>query len=118
MAPSSPSGPVARGVPSSGIASMLSAVICGQAPGSAARQVSHVPHESNDMTTWSPSATPVTPGPTASTVPEPSWPRTTGLATRSPGTRPSMSVWHIPAPAIFTRISPGPGAARSSGSIV
>ncbi len=43
------------------------------------RQCTHSPHcGENSVTTRSPSATEVTPSPTASTVPQPSWPSTQG----------------------------------------
>src|SRR5258708_25235019 len=74
-----------------------------------------MPQESKDSTTWSPTASPVTPGPTASMIPEPSWPRMTGSPTRP--LRPSRSVWHRPAPAILTRTSPGPGSFSSTCSM-
>ena len=39
----------------------------------------HLPHWGlNSVTTWSPTASDSTPGPTASTTPAPSWPRTVG----------------------------------------
>ena len=43
------------------------------------RQWTHLPHSgANSVTTWSPSATSVTPSPTRSTTPAPSWPSTHG----------------------------------------
>src|SRR5258708_37422923 len=48
-------------------------------------------------------------------IPEPSWPRMTGSPI-SP-LRPSMSVWHRPAPAIRTRTSPGAGSRSCTSSI-
>ena len=43
------------------------------------RQLSHRPHgPTNRWTTWSPTSMPSTPGPTASTMPAPSWPHTAG----------------------------------------
>ena len=57
-------------------------------------------------TTWSPGARPVTPGPTSSTTPAPSWPPMIGnTPPRSPVTRCS-SEWHMPEAASLTRTSP------------
>jgi hypothetical protein len=43
------------------------------------RQLTHSPHcGEKSVTTWSPGATEVTPSPTASTTPAPSWPSTHG----------------------------------------
>ncbi len=77
----------------------------------------HLPHEGMKLsTTGSPSFTEVTPLPTASTYPAPSWPPTIGSgAGRSPVTRCS-SEWHIPDAANFTLTSPGSGSARSTSS--
>ena len=51
----------------------------------------------NEQTTWSPALTRVTPGPTSSMIPAPSWPRTIGSrASRSPCEM-CTSEWHRPA---------------------
>ena len=70
-----------------------------------------------DMDTWSPGARVVTPGPTCRTIPEPSWPPTKGKwgTGRSPVTTCS-SEWHIPANAVSTSTSPGPGSSRVMSS--
>ena len=62
------------------------------------RQFTHWPHwGEKSVTTWSPGATDVTPSPTASTTPAPSWPSTHGEY--PDGSTPDaeyMSVWHTP----------------------
>ena len=51
----------------------------------------------NEQTTWSPSLTRVTPGPTFSMIPAPSWPSTIGSrASMSPWAT-CTSEWHSPA---------------------
>ena len=71
----------------------------------------------NDMDTWSPTATLVTPSPTASTTPEPSWPPITGSGRgRSPVVACS-SEWHMPANAILTSTSPAFGSSSWTSSI-
>ncbi len=70
-----------------------------------------------ESTTVSPSFTLVTPGPTASTIPAPSCPRTTGTGY---GMVPSMTLtseWQSPAALRATRTSPGPGSLRVTSSI-
>ena len=71
----------------------------------------------NDMATWSPGCTAVTPGPTAATTPEPSWPPMKGKCgtSMSPWTTCS-SEWHMPANAVSTSTSPGPGSSRVRSS--
>ncbi len=54
-------------------------------------------------TTPSPGATCVTPSPTATTVPAPSWPRTAGTGTRMVPSERDRSEWHTPAAARRTR---------------
>src|SRR5260370_24770310 len=55
----------------------------------------HLPHVGIQETpTWSPTATPVTPGPTASTTPAPSWPPTMGRLV--PPHLLFSSEWHTP----------------------
>src|SRR5271155_2069116 len=60
--------------------------------------------------TWSPFLTEVTPGPTSTTTPAPSWPR---IAGNSPsGSAPdsvNSSVWQMPVALISTKTSPGRG---------
>ena len=65
-------------------------------------------------TTWSPGLTLVTPGPTSSMTPDPSWPPTIGYrGGRSPSVR-CRSEWHSPAAVYLISTSPGPGPSRSS----
>src|SRR3954454_11674225 len=65
-------------------------------------------------TTWSPGLTLVTPGPTSSIIPDPSWPPTIGnRGGRSPSVR-CRSEWHSPAAMYLISTSPGPGPSRSS----
>ena len=67
-------------------------------------------------TTWSPGARPVTPGPTSSTTPAPSWPPMIGRGTgMSPVSRCS-SEWHMPDAASLIRTSPSLGGSSSMGS--
>src|ERR1700693_227731 len=69
----------------------------------------------NRVTTWSPIAISLTPSPTASTTPAPSWPRTVGAY--PDGSDPEaeyMSVWQTPQATSLTSTSPGRGSARSS----
>jgi hypothetical protein len=71
----------------------------------------------NEQTTWSPTATRVTPGPTASTIPAPSCPPTIGSrATESPVRRCS-SEWHMPEATKRSRTSPARGSSSSSSVI-
>jgi len=68
------------------------------------------------VTTWSPSSSPVTPGPTLTTVPAPSCPPSTGNATGvAPVTRCS-SEWHSPEAASWTVTSPDRGSPISISS--
>ncbi len=67
-------------------------------------------------TTWSPGLRSVTPGPTSSTTPAPSWPPMIGSGTgMSPVTRCS-SEWHMPDAASLTSTSPSLGGSSSMGS--
>ena len=71
-----------------------------------------------DTITVSPSFTAVTPGPTASITPAPSWPRTTGVGY---GMTPSMTLrseWQRPAALSATTTSPVRGARSSTSSTV
>src|SRR5882672_7611718 len=68
--------------------------------------------------TWSPFFTEVTPGPTSTTMPAPSWPKITG--NRPSGSAPervNSSVWHTPEALISTSTSPAFGPARSTVTI-
>src|SRR5690625_3592408 len=72
----------------------------------------------NTMTTWSPTARLLTPGPSSSTTPDASWPSTMG---RPRGRSPLIterSEWHRPAAPILTSTSPGPGGSRVMVSMV
>ena len=83
----------------------------------------------NDTATWSPSATWVTLSPTSVTMPEPSWPPTTGNMDFTPiisstsgvwlmaPSRRCSSEWHMPAQTIFTRTSRLPGGSISISSV-
>src|SRR5215510_11452166 len=68
--------------------------------------------------TWSPFFTLVTPGPTSTTMPAPSWPRTAG---NSPsGSAPesvNSSVWQMPVALISTSTSPAFGPSSSTSAI-
>jgi hypothetical protein len=82
----------------------------------------------NEVTTWSPTASSVTPGPTSITTPAPSWPRMIGYCCQpsistmagsmamSPVTMCS-SEWHMPLAVNFTRTSPALGGSSSISSI-
>ncbi|ORW59254.1 hypothetical protein AWC20_09910 [Mycobacterium parmense] len=82
----------------------------------------------NEVTTWSPGANRVTPGPTSTTTPDPSCPPMVGdIAVASPGpsvfgggaSRPwrmCSSEWHSPVAARRTRTSPARGGSRSISS--
>src|SRR3982751_5066973 len=68
--------------------------------------------------TWSPFWTDVTPGPTSTTIPAPSWPKITG--NRPSGSAPergNSSVWQTPVALISTSTSPALGPSRSTSSI-
>src|SRR5580693_2323132 len=83
----------------------------------------------NETATWSPSATCVTLVPTSVTMPEPSWPPTTGnmdftpIISRTSGVwlispvRRCSSEWHMPDHTIFTRTSRLPGGSISISSV-
>src|ERR1700728_4459634 len=83
----------------------------------------------NDTATWSPSATWVTLSPTSVTMPDPSWPPTTGNMDFTPiisstsgvwlmaPSRRCSSEWHRPAQTIFTRTSRLPGGSISISSV-
>ena len=68
------------------------------------------------MMTWSPTTTLVTPVPTCSTMPAPSWPSTAGAGQLNMPAAAVMSEWQTPAAMILTMTSPGPGSRTSSPS--
>src|SRR5687767_14013642 len=84
------------------------------------RQYSHCRHSGvYSGMTWSPLRTDVTPGPTSTTTPAPSWPRIAG--NRPSGSAPdsvNSSVWQTPVARISTSTSPARGPSRSTVSIV
>src|SRR5581483_1503722 len=63
--------------------------------------------------TWSPTFGLVTPGPTASTTPAPSWPGTNGTGTGRLPRSTERSVWQIPVATIRTSTSPALGSSSS-----
>src|SRR5437763_1934378 len=63
-------------------------------------------------TTWSPTATVVTPSPTSVTTPAPSWPSTIGSGLGRSPLRTETSEAHTPEASRRTAISPGRGAPR------
>src|SRR5579862_3099602 len=80
------------------------------------RQRPHGPY--NASTTWSPGATSVTPRPTSSTTPAPSWPSTSGsTATGDVPCSTCRSDPHTPVAATRTSTSPGCGGPTSMSSI-
>ena len=69
------------------------------------------------ITTWSPGARSVTPGPVSTTTAEASWPSTMGFwRSRSP-LMTERSEWQRPAAAIFTSTSSRPGGSSSMVSM-
>src|SRR5262245_60101099 len=80
------------------------------------RQWMHMPHSgAKSVMTWSPGATSVTPSPTRSTTPAPSWPSTQGAYPL--GSAPEAvyrSVWQTPHATRRTSTSSDFGSARSS----
>src|SRR6476659_1640327 len=69
--------------------------------------------------TWSSLASVVTPAPTSTTTPAPSWPRIAG--NRPSGSSPdkvNQSVWQMPVAFTSTSTSPARGPSRSTVSIV
>src|SRR3954451_24279295 len=70
-----------------------------------------------EQTTWSPTFTRVTPGPTASTMPAPSWPPTTGKRIIASPFWMWSSEWHSPAAMNLMRTSLGRGSSTSSSVI-
>ena len=73
------------------------------------------PHDgAHESVTWSPTATPVTPSPSASTTPAPSWPSTAGHGVSAVPSIAFWSEWQTPLAARRTSTSPGPGGASST----
>jgi hypothetical protein len=68
----------------------------------------------NEQTTWSPTLTRVTSGPTASITPAPSWPPTIGSRPVESPVRRCSSEWHIPDAANLILTSPCFGSSSSS----
>ena len=97
--------------------SRLSSQNCSHAYGRDAWQAVHCPHDSKEMTTWSPTATPVTSVPMASTTPAPSCPQMIGGGEIVAAPRGSTSVWHMPAPTMRTTTSSGRGSPSVTCSI-
>ena len=71
----------------------------------------------NEQTTWSPGLSRLTPAPTSSTTPAPSWPPTIGYRTGISPVRRWSSEWHRPAAANRTSTSPSLGGSRSISMI-
>src|SRR3954447_15439565 len=69
------------------------------------------------MTTWSPGLTLVTPSPTSSITPAPSWPRTMGGIPMSVPFCTDRSEWHTPDAPIRTLTSPALGESSSTSWI-
>ena len=90
----------------------------GHAQGRPARQARQTPHGmSQARATGCPTCRSVTPGPTASMTPAPSWPMTTGTGRGQSPSRTCRSEWQTPDARIRTRTSPARGAASVSGSM-
>src|SRR2546421_436421 len=69
--------------------------------------------------TWSPFLTLLTPGPTSTTTPAPSWPRIAGNSpSGSAPERVNSSVWQMPVALISTSASPAFGPSSCTVSIV
>src|SRR6218665_1852290 len=79
----------------------------------------HSPHSAvYSGITWSPGLTLVTPSPTSTTTPAPSWPSTAGkMPSGSSPLSVKASVWHTPVWVILTSTSPLRGGATSSSTI-
>src|SRR3954468_16526241 len=81
-------------------------------------QYRHLPQAGmKEQTTWSPTCTLVTPGPTASTIPAPSCPPTTGKRIIASPFWMWSSEWHSPAAMNLMRTSFGWGSSSSSSVI-
>src|SRR6185295_19741663 len=83
-------------------------------------QLGHLPHAGKkENTTWSPTSSEVTFGPTSITTPAPSWPPMHGGSLVTPARSPvttCSSLWHIPLAANLTSTSPAFGGSRSISS--
>src|SRR6185312_10001588 len=112
------SGKRRRDVPSRSVPVKLCFAATVQSVGRPARQAAHSRHDGTQQsTTSSPGRRCVTPSPTSTTTPAPSWPRTIGQ--RPSPSEPSArwtSEWHTPAAATRTSTSPGPGGSSSTSS--
>src|ERR1700722_4408712 len=86
--------------------------------GCPSRQFRQDPHHGQPITTLSPTATLVTPEPTAATIPAPSCPSTPGAGNGMSPSRAIASVWHTPVATTFTSASPGPGESTSTSATV
>ena len=82
--------------------------------GCPSRQFRQDPHHGQPITTLSPTATLVTPAPTAATIPAPSCPSTPGAGNGMSPSRAIASVWQTPDATIWTSTSPGPGESTST----
>src|SRR5690554_4898275 len=82
-------------------------------------QNKHSPHSAvYSGITWSPGLTLVTPSPTSTTMPAPSWPRMAGnTPSGSSPDRVNASVWQTPVWVILTSTSPALGGATSTSTI-
>ncbi|OLE22898.1 MAG: hypothetical protein AUG49_17605 [Catenulispora sp. 13_1_20CM_3_70_7] len=81
------------------------------------RQAAHWPHGGFQHTmTWSPTETRVTPSPTATTSPAPSWPGTNGTGCGSTPVMADRSEWHTPVARMRIFTWPGPGSERVRSS--
>src|SRR5690606_3728015 len=79
----------------------------------------HSPHSAvYNGITWSPTFTLVTPSPTSTTTPPPSWPSTAGkIPSGSSPDNVNASVWHTPVCVILISTSPFFGGATSISTI-
>src|ERR1700722_13670539 len=84
--------------------------------GCPSRQFRQDPHHGQPITTLSPTATLLTPAPTAATIPAPSCPSTPGAGNGISPSRAIASVWHTPLATTFTSASPGPGESTSTSA--
>ena len=86
-----------------------------QSCGRSRRHSAQRPHDgAHESATWSPTATRVTPSPTASTTPAPSWPSTAGHGVSAVPSIAFWSEWQTPLAARRTSTSPGSGGASST----
>src|SRR6266545_603192 len=81
------------------------------------RHCAQLPHERTSVTTtWSPGATPSTPGPISATIPAASCPYTAGSSPPHAPCMKATSLWQIAHAASCTETSPGPGPRSSTSS--